>query len=708
MTLSIMGQNLNRSFGFFSLTAAAAILFLSVLHPLHPQTDRLSGQLKLTGGSVEYVVHYERGRRDWAEYVRSSARNYLVAAERYLSMSYPAKPFFPIYGWQEVHYNGFRVGGTNLGDKIELEYGISEIGKPGLLFHELGHFWFGFTNGYWSPSEEINWLVEGIVSFLPIAMADSGFLRLSESEYSEIRAHWGFVGHRAVSDRPVNQDFRYDVKAEFSGFFYIKTFKVQYLIYRELGPERYRRFLKELLAIGSSRDNEEIIDLLSEVKPADWKGLLGGWVFAGDYRRVAYGDFNDPDCDGLLSVDEIFLSTDPQNVDTDGDSLPDGRERDLGLNPLRADSEQRVRGLTEIHGPFIDGVGDDWKMLPHVSVEEAEGDSSVTGYDLVRLNYSIRNALFNVAVWTKAVPLRAEKVMFDVLVDTDFDRDTDLEFAFSLDNPSHAWLYSHRSNTAVSVAGLKGALNRVFEISIPLSSLGTDRFQFLPIVRDVEKERNHDEWAGWITLDREIMTAVQRYELQSDLWRTDSDGDGMPDGHEIEAGLNPVVGDAPAVVAGYGPFVDGRDTEWAWMNALQARDAAGDSTSDNFDFVRMSYLVHSDSLHILVVTAKPPLARDRVMFDVLVDTNADGKHDLEFAFLLNNPKGPWIYRMDTQKVEYSAELETSMDRVIEVSIPLSVIPSESFRILPIFHDLNSQSNYDELGSWLRIELLAQD
>ena len=43
---------------------------------------------------------------------------------------------------------------------------------------------------------------------------------------------------------------------------------------------------------------DEIVDLLSEVKPVDWKTLLGGWVFAGDYRKVAYGDFDDPDCDG--------------------------------------------------------------------------------------------------------------------------------------------------------------------------------------------------------------------------------------------------------------------------------------------------------------------------------------------------------------------------------------------------------------------------
>ena len=703
MILRILEQKMNNIDRSFSLAAVAAVVFFAALQPLHPEMDLLSGQVELTVGSVEYAVHHERGRRDWADYVSSSTGNFLVAAEKYLSMPYPAKRSFPVYGQEQVHYNGFRVGGTNLGDKVELEYGLTEVGKPGLLLHELGHFWFGFTSGYWSPSEEMNWLVEGIVSFLPIAMADSGFLRLSENEYNEILTHWGFVGHKAVSDRPVNQDFRFTVKGEFSGFFYIKTFKVQYLIYRELGPEGYRRFLKGLLAVGSSRDNDEIVDLLSEVKPVDWKTLLGGWVFAGDYRKVAYGDFDDPDCDGLLSVDEIFLSTDPNDVDTDGDSLPDGRETDLGFNPLRADSEQRVRELTESHGPFIDGVGDDWSLLPHVSVEEGEGDSSVAGYDLVRLNYGIRNGHFRLAAWTRVVPPRAEKVMFDVLVDTDFDRNTDREFAFSLDNPSHTWLYSHSSNTAVSVAGLKGALNRVFEISIPLASIGTERFQFLPIVRDAAKERNHDEWGGWITVDQEIMAAVERYKLQSDLWSTDSDEDGMPDGYEIEAGLEPVVADAPSVVAGYGPFVDGRDTEWAWMGAMQARDAAGESTSDNFDFIRMLYLVRNGSLHIMVETAKPPVQTDRVMFDVLVDTNADGKHDLEFAFFLNNPQGPWIFRMDTQKVQHSAELKTSVDRTIEVSIPLSVIPSKRFRILPIFHDLDSRSNYDELGSWVEID-----
>ncbi len=687
----------------FSLSAAAVAALLIAVQPLYSETDRLKGEIELSGGSVEYVVHHERGRREWAAYIRSSTGEYLASAEEYLSMSFPAKRSFPIYGREKVFYKGFRVGGTNLGDKVELEYGISEVGKPGLLFHELGHFWFGMTNGYWSPSEETNWLVEGIVSFLPIAMADSGFLRLSEDEYREILAHWGLIGHQPEFDQPVNRDFRYSTMGEFSGFFYIKTFKVQYLIYRELGAEGYRRFLRKLLSVGSSKDNGEIIDLLFAVKPADWQELLAGWVFGGNYERVAYADFSDPDSDGLLSVDEKFLLTDPRDVDSDDDTIPDGRERDLGMNPLRADSTQRVREVTEKHGPFIDGMGEDWKLLPYVSSAETEGDSSVAGYDLVGLEYGVRNGKLGIAVWTKEMPRLAEEVMFDVLVDIDFDGQTDLEFAYSLANPSHTWLYSHPTGTASSISGLKGAANRIFEISIPLSSVGTERFQFLPIIRNTEREENYDEWGSWTSVDRSIMEALERYGLQGDLWSNDSDGDGMPDGSEIEAGLNPHVPNASEEIVAYAPFVDGRDTEWSWMSPLRIEDADGDASLDELDFTRLSYILRKGFLNVLVETLKPPVAKGRVIFDILVDTNDDSSPELEFAFFLDNPKSPWIYRSATKEVEHSSDLKASVGPVIEVSVPLTKISAQRFRILPILHDMESRSNFDEMGSWIEIE-----
>jgi hypothetical protein len=678
------------------------IALLLSLFPIHPETERLRGQVKLSANSVEYVLHFERGRREWADYILLSTTKYLPAAERYLSTSFSGRSSFPIYGRDEVHYRGFRVGGTNLGDRVELEYGISEIGKPGLLFHELGHFWYGYTNGYWTPSKELNWLIEGIVSFLPVAMADSGFLQLTESEYRAILDHWGFIGHRAEKDKPVNHDFRYDVKGEFSGFFYIKTFKVQHLIYRELGAERYRRFLKALLASGSSINNEEVIDLLSEVKPADWKGLLAGWVFPGSYRRVAYEDFNDPDCDGLLSVDELFLSTDPHNVDTDGDALPDGVELDLDLNPRKADPEQRVREVTQSHGPFIDGVGDDWRILPHVFADEEEGDSSVPGFDLVRLAYNARDNLLRIAAWTKATPERRENVMFDVLIDTNFDRDTDLEFAFNLDNPAYSWAYSHSTEKSQSFAQMRSAGNEIFEIAIPLGLVGAEGFQFLPIVHDLEKRQNYDEWYDWISFDSNILLAVEKYKLTSDLWRTDSDRDGMPDGCEIRHNLNPIKADPGDVIAQFGPFIDGRDTEWSLMKGRLVEDEVGDSKSAHLDFVSIHYLVRDGSLCIMAKTAERPKGEPRVIFDVLVDANLDGKHDLEFAFLLDNPNGPWIYRMSTQKVEHAAELKSSLNNVIEASIPLKIIGSERFRILPIFHDLDGHFNYDQPGAWIEI------
>ena len=199
------------------------------------------------------------------------------------------------------------------------------------------------------------------------------------------------------------------------------------------------------------------------------------------------------------------------------------------------------------------------------------------------------------------------------------------------------------------------------------------------------------------------MEAVERYGLQGDLWSNDSDGDGMPDGNEIEADLKPHVPNASEDIVAHAPFVDGRDTEWAWMKPMRIEDTKGDASSDQLDFTRLSYVLRKGSLHVLAETAKPPVAKGGVIFDILVDINSDGSPELEFAFFLDNPKSPWIYRSATQEVEHSKELKASVGHVVEVSVPLSMIDVSRFRILPILHDLESRSNYDEMGSWIEIE-----
>ncbi len=60
----------------------------------------------------------------------------------------------------------------------------------------------------------------------------------------------------------------------------------------------------------------------------------GQGPFLLDGVEVQLGPDLDPDGDGLTSVEEALLGTDPTNPDTDSDGLPDGWEVEMGFNPL--------------------------------------------------------------------------------------------------------------------------------------------------------------------------------------------------------------------------------------------------------------------------------------------------------------------------------------------------------------------------------------
>ena len=95
----------------------------------------------------------------------------------------------------------------------------------------------------------------------------------------------------------------------------------------------------------------------------------------------------DTDSDGLTDVDEAGLGTDPNNQDSDGDGIPDGREvNSLGSNPLDTDTDSD--GLTDalevdhscgINQPDTDGdgLGDAFEAnsgFSECSVADTDGD----------------------------------------------------------------------------------------------------------------------------------------------------------------------------------------------------------------------------------------------------------------------------------------------------------------------------------------------
>jgi len=264
------------------LSLPVCILLLSLLSGKPGFADEkleMKKEMRLSTRVITVKVLYDRGHEDWAERSLKETEAYLKAIERYLNQTYGSRreAGFSIAGAREVRIEDRWVGGYNDMETVHLEYRLTPKGNPALLFHEIGHFWFV------GAPEEIQWMAEGIVSFLPVALVDEGYLSDEVCTVKRIYQHWGLNMQLPSDDPPLIKDFR-DQGDKF-GLFYVKSFRVQYIIYKEIGKERYRRLVNKFLDHDSCMDNEEMLEMLNGYKPMDWKSILTGWVFPGAYTE---------------------------------------------------------------------------------------------------------------------------------------------------------------------------------------------------------------------------------------------------------------------------------------------------------------------------------------------------------------------------------------------------------------------------------------
>lgn len=325
-------------------------------------SETVTKTIQILRGPIKLHVKFQKGNDAWARYTLTMAERFIVGAEKYLGVPLqPPKGSITIFellgptaycgGYDEIHTNGDAWA----------------VGSPGLLFHEIGHLYFG--PGFMSHYSE--WHSQGQVSFLPVAMADAGFLTLSKEEYASIFKHWVFAGPRPSNDVPLEE---YGRRPEDKEHFllYIKSFRVQYMLYRELGADSYRRFLARLLKENKTGTEEFLRILQAEKSDTDWKSLLSGWVFPGTYKRFSWDSFQDSDRDGVSDIDEIYAGLNPKNPDTDVDSYADGWERTHGFDPMSKKSPGRHAWIA------VDGLVDAAKSKSAAEQTDASGDSTAS------------------------------------------------------------------------------------------------------------------------------------------------------------------------------------------------------------------------------------------------------------------------------------------------------------------------------------------
>jgi hypothetical protein len=236
--------------------------------------------------TTEIKIRYDKGHEDWADFIMSGTSAYIPAVENYLGWTFPHEVFIINGGEKILSPSGEQVGGYNRGEEIDLQYDLVKQGNPGLLYHELNHAWFLS----WGQME-IEWFIEGICSFLPVAIRDSGLLSDEYVSRENIFANWNLKSDvSSIEDEPLSMDFRYE-KDKF-GFFYTKSFRVQYIIYKELGTEKYHDFVVDTYNTSYLKDVNTIIDILSKYKDTDWNSILSGWVIPGKYTKYKLDKFD--------------------------------------------------------------------------------------------------------------------------------------------------------------------------------------------------------------------------------------------------------------------------------------------------------------------------------------------------------------------------------------------------------------------------------
>lgn len=259
----------------------------------------LGQEIKLNQSTLRLIIECEKKYKKWANYISNSCARILVSYEKALNLDFnsAAKAYYSavpqeeknsikIVGKDTVFLKGNWIGAYNntsgiFGEPrgIFVEFGLTPVLNPSVVFHELGHFWF-----YHLP-----WLCEGIVSYLPIVLHRTGYLKLTKPEIANINNHWGFNHIFKEGDKPVINDFRKD--AQSVRLWYCKTFKIQYIINKQLGDKLYLVFLKDILNISREASTESIIKILNKLKYDNWENIFSGWVLPGAYSLYQWNDF---------------------------------------------------------------------------------------------------------------------------------------------------------------------------------------------------------------------------------------------------------------------------------------------------------------------------------------------------------------------------------------------------------------------------------
>lgn len=341
------------------------------------------------------------------------------------------------------------------------------------LTHELLHLWFN------PKTISMPWLYEGIAGFEALlALIENGYGDLAQLKLDRFLLE--AQRDRNLRDFPLEGVPLHREAPERYRFGFVKSTLFVGLVRSALGKEGYDRWVTTLAQAPTPITIEELkSQFLNLGRTPD--PLLSGWVLPGAYQSYTFADLQDDDRDGIPNGYETIFGTRKEDPDSDRDGLSDGFEIFHRLNPLARDTVGDGKSDLSRVGMAVDGLESDWSLRNLTPLlEDREGDGTM-GMDITRIYATSDGGSLYLRLDFKTPPSPGTPFTLEFLFDLDWNRSPDLVVVCNQE--LSCWYASYRRNEPPPERGsfhteLRSALNRIFEIKIPL-----ELFRGIPVFR---------------------------------------------------------------------------------------------------------------------------------------------------------------------------------------------------------------------------------